>query len=477
MPARRIRSSSTTSSRASATGARLYAVDPRRTISAEWADVWLGLDVGSDIALANAVGREIIAAGLEDQRRSSSRATAGFEAYRAKVEPYTLEYAERETGVPADAIRDLAHAFATRRQGDDLLDARHHRAPQRGRQRPRADQPRAADRPRRPLRQRRQPAARPEQRPGRRRHGRPARPAARASSTSRTTRSARSSTPRGASPSRRSAAGTCRRCSTRWSAASCTAVYCIGENPVQSEADQHRAIAAARGPRLPRRPGPLPDEDRRARRRRPAGDRGVGREPRARSPTPSGASSACARPSTRRTRRATTCGSSSSSRDRMGHDWGEPAAEDVWNELRSLSPVHAGMSYARLERARRPPVAVLRRDAPGRAVPAQPAVGGPGARATACRSCRGPRPAGRQARRRLPDPPHDRPAPRLVQHGRPDGRLHVTAAARRVARHLARGRRRATASSMAIVSASSPAAVAWRRRSASTRRCDPGSRS
>ena len=35
-------------------GARLYTVDPRRTSSAEWADVWLGLDVGSDIALANA---------------------------------------------------------------------------------------------------------------------------------------------------------------------------------------------------------------------------------------------------------------------------------------------------------------------------------------------------------------------------------------------------------------------------------------
>ena len=27
-------------------GARLYAVDPRRTSSAEWADGWLGLDVG-----------------------------------------------------------------------------------------------------------------------------------------------------------------------------------------------------------------------------------------------------------------------------------------------------------------------------------------------------------------------------------------------------------------------------------------------
>ena len=33
-------------------GARLYVVDPRRTTSAEWADGWLGLDVGSDIALA-----------------------------------------------------------------------------------------------------------------------------------------------------------------------------------------------------------------------------------------------------------------------------------------------------------------------------------------------------------------------------------------------------------------------------------------
>jgi formate dehydrogenase major subunit len=92
-------------------GARLYAVDPRRTSSAEWADVWLGLDVGSDIALANAIGREIIAAGLE-HREFIARATTDFDAYRAKVESYTLDYAERETGVPAEAIRELAHAFA-----------------------------------------------------------------------------------------------------------------------------------------------------------------------------------------------------------------------------------------------------------------------------------------------------------------------------------------------------------------------------
>jgi formate dehydrogenase major subunit len=34
---------------------------------------------------------------------------------------------------------------------------------------------------------------------------------------------------------------------------------------------------------------------------------------------------------------------------RLGHDLGHPSAEDVWNEVRSLSPMHAGMSYKRLE--------------------------------------------------------------------------------------------------------------------------------
>ena len=48
-------------------GAKLYAVDPRRTTSAQWADAWLGIDVGSDISLANAIGQEIIQAGLANE--------------------------------------------------------------------------------------------------------------------------------------------------------------------------------------------------------------------------------------------------------------------------------------------------------------------------------------------------------------------------------------------------------------------------
>jgi predicted molibdopterin-dependent oxidoreductase YjgC len=92
-------------------GARLYVVDPRRTGSARWAHGWLGLDVGSDIALANAVAREILAEGLAHQE-FIRRATTGFEEFRASVERYTLEEGERLTGVPAALIRQLAHEYA-----------------------------------------------------------------------------------------------------------------------------------------------------------------------------------------------------------------------------------------------------------------------------------------------------------------------------------------------------------------------------
>jgi predicted molibdopterin-dependent oxidoreductase YjgC len=93
-------------------GARLIVVDPRRTESARWAELWLGIDVGSDIALANTVGREVIEAGLHD-RRFIDGATTGFEEYARTVEPWTLERGSEVTGVPAEAIRELAHAYAT----------------------------------------------------------------------------------------------------------------------------------------------------------------------------------------------------------------------------------------------------------------------------------------------------------------------------------------------------------------------------
>jgi predicted molibdopterin-dependent oxidoreductase YjgC len=92
-------------------GAQMFAVDPRRTTTAKWADTWLGLNVGSDVALSNGMAREIIHAGLHN-REFIERATEGFEAYTASVESYTLERVEALTGVPADVIKDVAHTYA-----------------------------------------------------------------------------------------------------------------------------------------------------------------------------------------------------------------------------------------------------------------------------------------------------------------------------------------------------------------------------
>jgi formate dehydrogenase major subunit len=96
-------------------GARLFAIDPRRTSSARWADVWAGLDVGTDIPLAHAMGREIIVSGLA-HNAFIAHATTGFDAYKASVMPWTLERGEAATGVPAAVIREMAHAFATARR-------------------------------------------------------------------------------------------------------------------------------------------------------------------------------------------------------------------------------------------------------------------------------------------------------------------------------------------------------------------------
>ena len=89
----------------------MYAIDPRRTESAEWADTWLGIDTGSDIALSNTLAREIIATGLVNTE-FIEHSTSGFDAYAESVESWTLERGEEVTGVPAEAIRALAHDYA-----------------------------------------------------------------------------------------------------------------------------------------------------------------------------------------------------------------------------------------------------------------------------------------------------------------------------------------------------------------------------
>jgi predicted molibdopterin-dependent oxidoreductase YjgC len=92
-------------------GARLYVVDPRRTTTAEWADGLLQLDVGTDIALANGVARCILEEGLE-HRAFISNATEGFDAYAKTVDRYGLVRVAAETRVDAKLIRRMARDYA-----------------------------------------------------------------------------------------------------------------------------------------------------------------------------------------------------------------------------------------------------------------------------------------------------------------------------------------------------------------------------
>jgi predicted molibdopterin-dependent oxidoreductase YjgC len=328
-------------------GARLYAVDPRRTSSAQWAELWLGLDVGSDISLANAMGREIITSGLANQK-FIEHSTSGFEAYRAHVEKYTLERAEHETGVPAEAIRQVAHAYARANRAQlcwTLGITEHHNAvdnvvalinlalltghvghygsgvcPLRGQNNVQGGGDMGAIPDRFPGFQHVENdeiRAKYEQAWGLKL------PAKRGWHIS----AMLDAMERG----------------------ELTALYVLGENPADSEADRHRTLKLLGGLKfllvqdlfytktaemadvvLPgsagwcESEGTVTSSERRVQRVRQA------------VPLPEGV-------------RDDTEIIFDLAR-RLGHDWGTPDAENIWNELRKLSPMHGGMSYARLEK-------------------------------------------------------------------------------------------------------------------------------
>jgi formate dehydrogenase major subunit len=329
-------------------GARLFVMDPRRTASAQWADHWLGLNVGSDIALSNAMAREIIHSGLANET-FIRRATTGFEAYRACVERYTLEYAERETGVPADVIRQAAHAYARADRAEicwTLGITEHHNAvdnvlslinlalltghvgkygsgvnPLRGQNNVQGGGDMGAI---------------------------PNRLVGFQDWTTDPTVRAKFEKAWGVTLE-----PTYGRNLTQMfegmEHGAVRAVYAIGENPAQAEADQHRAVRLLTGLDhlvvqdifltktaelahvvLPassswcESEGTVTNSERRVQRVRKA------LEP----------------PGNARDDRWII----SEIAKRLGHDWGHPTAEDVWNEVRSLAPIFAGMSYERLDR-------------------------------------------------------------------------------------------------------------------------------
>src|SRR5215472_8660440 len=96
-------------------GARVVAIDVRDTEAFAHADETFRVRPGTDAALALALMHVIIGEGLHDAAFVAGN-TAGFEELAAHVRTCTPEWAEAETGIPAERIRGLARTYAGTRR-------------------------------------------------------------------------------------------------------------------------------------------------------------------------------------------------------------------------------------------------------------------------------------------------------------------------------------------------------------------------
>lgn len=92
-------------------GSKLILVDPRAPDLSRLAALHLPVRPGSEVALFNAMAQHILATGLADHTFIDSR-TEGFEAFAAKIAGYRPETVAETCGVSADAIRNAAETYA-----------------------------------------------------------------------------------------------------------------------------------------------------------------------------------------------------------------------------------------------------------------------------------------------------------------------------------------------------------------------------
>ncbi|MFD5460651.1 molybdopterin oxidoreductase family protein, partial [Streptomyces olivaceus] len=91
-------------------GGTLIVVDPRRTRTAEQADLHLAPRPGTDLALALGLLHLVVAEGRVDEAYVEER-TAGWEEARAAAMAHWPEYVERITGVPVPELREAVRLF------------------------------------------------------------------------------------------------------------------------------------------------------------------------------------------------------------------------------------------------------------------------------------------------------------------------------------------------------------------------------
>jgi anaerobic selenocysteine-containing dehydrogenase len=93
-------------------GCRVLHIDPYRNETSRFADMHWQIKVGTDAALALAMGNEIIQQGWHDADYLSQYAI-GFEEYRKACSAWTLERAADYCGLPLEALQQVTEQFAT----------------------------------------------------------------------------------------------------------------------------------------------------------------------------------------------------------------------------------------------------------------------------------------------------------------------------------------------------------------------------
>ncbi|MCX5014060.1 MULTISPECIES: molybdopterin oxidoreductase family protein [unclassified Streptomyces] len=91
-------------------GGTLIVIDPRRTRTAEQADLHLAPRPGTDLALALGMLHLVVAEGHTDEEFIADR-TTGWEAARAAAMAHWPELVERITGVPVPRLREAVEMF------------------------------------------------------------------------------------------------------------------------------------------------------------------------------------------------------------------------------------------------------------------------------------------------------------------------------------------------------------------------------
>ena len=91
---------------------RKILIDTYASPAADRFDQTILVKAGSDGALALAMMHVLEEEGLSDQAFLSEH-TEGYEVFRETLSPYSPEWAQEETGVPADVIRELTREYAS----------------------------------------------------------------------------------------------------------------------------------------------------------------------------------------------------------------------------------------------------------------------------------------------------------------------------------------------------------------------------